>query len=605
MNDAPYAAFLNGPAKTHWEKVSVRRRAGVCVPLFSLHSADSVGIGDLHDVNALVDWCAQVGLSIVQLLPLNDVGYDFAPYSAKSSFALDPMYLSLRKLDGVDTAKFAGELRDIARAFPIGARVNYAVKSAKMALLWKMYQARTMPEPARFARFQDANTYWLRDDALYKTCKTRFQGAPWEEWPLPYRQRTPEVMKQLAEEEKDAVRFHEWVQWQLFEQFDNAKRHARRKGVLFMGDMPFLVARDSADVWAHPNYFKLDLSAGAPPDLYFAGGQRWGMPPYNWPVLAEAGYDYLVQKLRYAENFYDLYRIDHVIGVFRVFTIPLSSPAERQGLDGVFDPPDESLWEEHGRRLLTTMLGATRMLPCGEDLGVVPPCSYKVLADLSIPGLDVMRWARDWGKTNDFNPSESYRPNAVAVASTHDMTPVATWWKHEVATVDDYFFQLKCAARRLDYETTAAKLFEPSVNGRRRWKPEIETEEVFLWNLGIPAERAADFLDLFRSTRFEREAFWKFLGLSGRVYPKPTPRFVQRVMEKANESSSVFSVQLFQDWLATAGVMSKDLWADRINLPGSMGPHNWSYVSPLSLEELAKWPGNRGILELNKRTGRA
>jgi 4-alpha-glucanotransferase len=228
-----------------------------------------------------------------------------------------------------------------------------------------------------------------------------------------------------------------------------------------------------------------------------------------------------------------------------------------------------------------------------------------VLAELSIPGLEVMRWARDWGKTNDFLSTDKYRPNAVAVASTHDMTPVAAWWKQEAATVDDYFFQLKCAARRLDYETVAAKLFEPAVNGRRRWRAEIDTEEVFLWNLGIPAERAGDFLDLFRSTRFEREAYWRFLGLSGRVYPKPTPRFVQRVLEKANESASIFSVQLFQDWLATAGVIPKDLGSDRINLPGSIGAHNWSFVSPLSLEELVKWPGNRGILELNRRTGRA
>ena len=171
--------------------------------------------------------------------------------------------------------------------------------------------------------------------------------------------------------------------------------------------------------------------------------------------------------------------------------------------------------------------------------------------------------------------------------------------------MDDYFFQLKCAARRLDYETVAAKFFDPAVKGRRRWRAEIDTEEVFLWNLGIPAERAGDFLDLFRSTRFEREAYWRFLGLSGRVYPKPTPRFVQRVLEKANESASIFSVQLFQDWLATAGVIPKDLGSDRINLPGSIGAHNWSFVSPLSLEELVKRPSNRGILELNRRTGRA
>lgn len=264
MTEFDYQSFLQSPSRPHWDRVGLKRRAGVCAPLFSLHSKESVGIGEIPDLISFIDWSASVGLSIIQLLPLNDVGYDFAPYSAKSSFALDPMYLSLRKMAGVDTDRFEGEIKALSERFPIGARVNYGIKGAKMDLLWRMFVQRDKPEDSRFQLYRRRTAYWLRDDALYKILKQRFHGASWEQWPDPFRDRKAIALDNLVSEERESVRFHEWLQWQLYEQFLVVKAHAKSREVLLMGDMPFLVARDSADVWAHPAYFRLDLSAGAP-----------------------------------------------------------------------------------------------------------------------------------------------------------------------------------------------------------------------------------------------------------------------------------------------------------------------------------------------------
>ena len=607
MTEFDYQSFLQSPSRPHWDRVGLKRRAGVCAPLFSLHSKESVGIGEIPDLISFIDWSASVGLSIIQLLPLNDVGYDFAPYSAKSSFALDPMYLSLRKMAGVDTDRFEGEIKALSERFPIGARVNYGIKGAKMDLLWRMFVQRDKPEDSRFQLYRRRTAYWLRDDALYKILKQRFHGASWEQWPDPFRDRKAIALDNLVSEERESVRFHEWLQWQLYEQFLVVKAHAKSREVLLMGDMPFLVARDSADVWAHPAYFRLDLSAGAPPDLYFAGGQRWGMPAYNWPAMARGDYDYLERKLRYAENFYDMYRVDHVIGVFRLYTIPVSSPPERGGLDGQFEPKDEQKWETHGRRLLEVMLASTRMLPCGEDLGVVPACSYKVLRELSIPGLDVQRWAKDWGKTYAFRDPNTYRLNAVAVCSTHDMSIVPAWWKYEVSTVDDYFFKVKCQDQKISYHDMKEKLFDPALEAHDRlhWRLEVDSEEILLKILGLPVEKAGEFLEMFRSSRWEREKYWEFLGLDGTPSRDPPPDFCRRVLKRVGETSAIFSVQLIHDWLyAGGGLEGQDVWNARINLPGSVGEWNWSYVAPLSLEALAAWGGNAVVLEINQQTGR-
>lgn len=417
---------------------TVKRAAGVLTPLFSVYSKNSAGVGEFPDLELLVDWAAKCGLKLVQLLPLNDAGFNFRPYDSESSIALEPMHLSLDRMRGVDLKEFSGEIAQLKKDFPCtGDFFDTGVKKAKLDLLWYMFRRRQKSSEADFKAFAESEAAWLKPYSQFRALKDRFGLSAWMDWPDEYRERRPEAMEAFDAEEKESLVFYQWVQWQLYLQLKAAHDHAAKKGVEIMGDIPFLVSRDSADVWSNPSYFKLELSAGAPPDQFLASGQEWGMPPANWEEVRRHGYDYLARKLRYAENFFDLYRIDHFVGVFRVWTFRRGLPDADRVKTGAFDPPDESTWEAHGRRIVEAMLAATRMRPCAEDLGCVPVFSEKVLDDYGIPGMDVQRWMRWWETTKDFKKPEEYRENGMAVISTHDTAPMAQWWKWEAGDDDD------------------------------------------------------------------------------------------------------------------------------------------------------------------------
>jgi 4-alpha-glucanotransferase len=604
---ARYQAFLESPSRRQWQRIGVRRRAGVACPLFSLYSGASIGTGEIPDLALLADWCRSTGMSMIQLLPMNDVGFNFRPYDAASTFALEPMYLALGKLAGIRPAPYAREVESLRKAFPAGKeRVDYGVKRAKLDLLWEIFRRDGESRGEAFESYVRKNAHWLRDYALFRVIKGKMQDACWEDWPRDLAVRDGEAVGKLAREEEEGIRFQCWLQWQLYEQFRAVRKQAADEGVLFMGDLPFLVSRDSADVWAHQQYFKLDLAAGAPPDLYIARGQRWGMPPYRWEEIARHDFDYLIQKLKYAENFYDSYRIDHFVGIFRLWTIPMSEPLENGGLNGRFDPVDEALWEDHGKRLLSVMLGATAMLPCGEDLGVVPPCSYRVLDEFSVPGMDVHRWARDWGKTYGFKSPEEYRPNSVAVLSTHDMSSVAGWWEFETGTCDAELFQRKCASRGIAFDGVKESLFdlERSLHGRLRWRKEITTPVRMLEVLGLDERNGADFADLYAGSYGEKERFWNHLGVKGPLRERSRSEFMRKVVEKVAATASVFSIQLLQDYLAIDPAWSCDPWTFRINVPGTISDTNWTLVIPVSLEALLGRKMNATLRDIHAHTGR-
>lgn len=599
--------LLSGLCKAQWKKCGVVRRAGVAAPLFSLYSKKSVGIGEIPDLKLFVDWCRKTGMSVIQLLPMNDVGYDFTPYDAQSTFALEPLYLSLESLKGVSVRKYSKDIQALRRKFPTDLpRVDYGLKRAKMELLWTLFQSQSAKLPKAFHTFVQDQGFWVKDYALFKTIKEHQGEKAWETWVPPFKTRDSAALTAFGREHNPRIAFHAWLQWQLFLQFETVKTYARKKGVLLLGDLPFLVSRDSADVWAHQNYFKLDRVSGAPPDLYFANGQRWGMPAYRWETIADNDYDYLIQKLQYAENFYDLFRIDHVVGVFRLWTIPIQEPSETAGSRGAFDPPEESLWEDHGRRILSCMAQGTSMLPCGEDLGTVPACSNKVLEEFGIPGMDVQRWMRDWGKSYDFKNPESYRPLSIAIVSTHDMTSLRGWWEHEAGTVDREHFRQMALQRGKDPNALFSRLFDVpnSRNNRLRWKNDLN-EAALLQAVGLKAEEAADFLDLFHSTFDERERFWNYIGFKGLPEKNVTPGLARRILEKASETESLLSIQLLQDWLSLDPRLERyDSWDYRLNTPGTTGDANWTWRAPFSLEELQKLSLNTVIKDLHARTHR-
>lgn len=597
----PYSAFLQGPAGKHWSRIGAVRRAGVVAPLFSVHTASSAGIGEYPDLVPLGRWARSAGLSLLQLLPMNDVGYTFRPYDAESSIALEPMHLSLGAVRGGGAAAGRQAATKIRRQYGPAGRLRYdtAVKRAKLDALRAIFD-RQGKRPAAFAAYRRRHAGWLAPYAQYKVLKQLYGQRAWWDWPEAFRHRRGAEYEAFLRERSVEIEYQEWLQWQCYEQFAAAYKALKRIGVLLLGDLPFLVSRDSADVWCDQRYFKLHLAAGAPPDLCFAEGQRWGMPPYDWPEIEKDGYRYLSQKLRYAENFYDLFRLDHFVGIFRVWTFPM-----QPGGRGAFDPQDENVWEGHGRKVLDAILTRTRMLPCAEDLGTVPDCSYTLLRETGLPGTDIQRWSRHWDKPGAaFRTSGEYRVNSVCVVSTHDISPLRQWWETEAGTVDAYSYASWCAEAGLDADALRPTLFDDlhSRYGRLRWKEALKDEDDLARAIGAHRPRAL--FEAFRSTRWERRTFWTAVGLAGEPTDKAGPDLVWAALEMACRTPSVFSVQLLQDWLASAGLNGTDAWDYRINFPGVTSDANWSVVLPVPIEELARLPETRRIRQLVERTQR-
>lgn len=601
-----YQQFLSAITKKQWERIGIKRRSGIAIPLFSVYSEKSIGIGELPDIKLLVDWCKETQMSIVQLLPMNDVGFNFRPYDAQSAFALEPMHLSLDELSQADLATFKNELSSLRERFPTGSnRVNYQIKQAKLELLWKVFKRNSNPS-SPFKEYLEDCKSWLNDYALYKVIKEENPAKSWEDWDSRLRSREPKLLENFRNDNLERIEFHQWLQWQLYEQFKNVKAYAESKDVLLMGDLPFLVSRDSADVWSHQDYFKLDLCSGAPPDMYFARGQRWGMPVYNWQNIARDDFRCIKERLSYAENFYDLFRIDHVIGVFRVWTIPTLEPKENAGLNGRFDPQDEGLWEAQGKKILSVMASSTKMLPCAEDLGVVPECSYRVLEEFGIPGIDVQRWTKYWGTSYDFKAPQDYRKNAIAALSTHDSSILCAWWLYEAGTVDGELFKRKCREAGIPFDLAGKGVLnlENSEHGRLRWKHKINSVEALLKALGRSQDGARDLVNLYRESYNERKKFWDYLGMGDKFGRNCAHDLVRMSLEKISSASSIFSIQLIQDWLAIDCLYDCDFWQLRINFPGTLSEKNWSIVMDLSLEDILTLPVNNIIRDINLRTGR-
>ena len=410
----------------HWQRIGVRRRQGLCVPLFSLRSRRDCGIGDVADLRLLIDWCQKLGLSVVQILPINDMGLDGVPYSALSAFALDPVFIAMDEIEALaGDAACLERLRAAGERLSQASRVDYReVRKTKLSFLEEAFAKADGPALQETLYCFRADNGWLDDYLPYRVLKEVHDYRSWEDWGHHYD--TPEKLSAFEAEHEERFRFYCYLQWLAHGQFSAAREYAASKGVLLKGDIPILVARDSADVWRHPEYFHMDTAAGAPPDMYSEDGQYWGFPTYNWDALERSDYGWWRQRLSYAQRFFDLYRIDHVVGFFRIWTIRLGAES---GRDGWYVPGDESRWGEHGRRLLKMMLESTHMLPLAEDLGTIPPVCRQALREMGICGLKVQRWEKRWEEDSSIIPPEEYPPLSVATVSTHDSETLAGWWQ--------------------------------------------------------------------------------------------------------------------------------------------------------------------------------
>jgi len=599
-----------------------KKRAGVLIPLFSVYSKNSFGVGDLGDLKKAIDWVAQTGNSIIQLLPMNDMAGLFCPYDALSAFALDPLYISLTDLVLPKDRSIKRQIETLRKQLILNKKyVDYSVKNEKLRILREIFSLDSAADSDNFSRFRSDNVYWLLDYALFKTLKLKFADSPWYDWPVEFRMRDPYALEEFRKAHIQEVRFQKWIQWQLFEQFKQVREYAAKKKVFLNGDLPILVSRDSSDVWSHAEFFKLEFAAGAPPDMYAARGQRWGMPTYNWEKIADDGYKYLKEKLKFSENFYDIIRIDHVVGLFRIWSIPYNEPLENKGLNGFFDPRNEAGWKLHGRKILEVMLESSKLFLCAEDLGVIPKVCTEALQELKIPGNDVQRWAKDWEVKHDFLKPQGYRKLSVTMLSTHDTTNWPAWWTNEAGTVDEDLFRRKCVEAGIDFERIRLELFDllRSKHGRLRWKEEIDSVEKLMKGLSpsldsardslrsqgtVPEEKLHILKGLYQDTFGEKEKLWRQLGLSGSMREQCDREIFRAALKLNLQASSLFCINTLVDLLYLGDLWEGDAYQYRTNTPGTVGGHNWSLKIPLSLEELMKHPVTKQIRKLFAESGR-
>ncbi|NGX61841.1 MAG: 4-alpha-glucanotransferase [Chlamydiae bacterium] len=417
------------PAEKQWKKIGVQNHHGICVPLFSLHSEKSCGVGEYLDLLPLVKWCKEVGFDVIQLLPLNDTGLDTSPYNSLSAFALNPIHLSTHALPGIENLPNFAERLEKIRYWNRTLRIKYhIVRELKMALLREYV-------PMAFSSFETTSAYqnfliqnrsWLEPYALFKAIKEKQFWKSWEKWPTPLKSPSENTYIQLLEEHQESCKFHSFIQFLCFQQLSQVKEEAEAKGIYIKGDIPILISRDSADVWRYRHYFLVDRAAGAPPDMYTKNGQYWGFPVYDWEQLEREDYSWWKERLTYCSSLYHLYRIDHIVGFFRIWSIPLGKPAK----EGTFLPSQEEEWIPFGRKLMEMMLQTAPILPIGEDLGLVPQSVKECLYELGICGTKMMRWERKWEEDGSFIPPEDYPPMTMSTVSTHDSDTLQLWWRH-------------------------------------------------------------------------------------------------------------------------------------------------------------------------------
>ncbi|MGI6636800.1 MAG: 4-alpha-glucanotransferase [Minisyncoccales bacterium] len=398
-----YQSFLKTPSKSQWKKIGLQRRSGVALPLFSIRSKTSAGIGEFKDIKSIIDWCKLTGNSIIQLLPLNDTGFLSSPFSPITSIGLNPIHISLSEIEGGEK-----ESERIKSLFPMEKRVDYRVGKEKVSSLKKIFKKANLS--GDFKEFIDKNSTWLDDYATFKTLKDFHKNQPWFDWEKDFRDFNKEKVEVFKEKFKDNILFWKWIQWHSFKQLKSVKDYALKNNILIKGDLPHFISKDSVDCWINRDWFKLQYVAGAPPDYFSKDGQTWGMPPFDWEAIELNNFEFIRRRLTYADNFYDIVRIDHLIGLFRTWIVRGS-----KAVSGSFDLKEKKDQERRGYTILRKMIDSSTMLLCAEDMGTIPLFCRKTIKDLGIPGLDIGR------------NQKRYRRLAVSTLSTHDMDLFPEW----------------------------------------------------------------------------------------------------------------------------------------------------------------------------------
>jgi 4-alpha-glucanotransferase len=410
------------------------RRAGALIPLFSVPSSRSWGIGEIGDIASMVRWLEAAGVKILQLLPINEMPPgETSPYSALSAMAIDPQFITLDHVE--EFAEIGGEesfeapLRARLDAARVASRIQYAevrvLKDVALRRCWARFRAVDLAADTRrataFRAYLEEQGWWLDDYALFRALHARYEERAWCDWPEALRTHQANALTEARAELHDEILFRQYLQWIAGEQW-RAARGATGDVALF-GDLPFMVSGDSADVWARQDEFRMDASVGVPPDAFSETGQDWGLPVYRWDLFAERNFDWLRDRAHRNADLFDGYRVDHLVGFYRTFYRPHDGGPPR------FTPESEDAQRALGERVLTVFREPGSEI-IAEDLGVVPDFVRASLARLGVAGYKVFRWERHWHVDGQpFKDPRDYPAVSVATSGTHDTEPMVIWWE--------------------------------------------------------------------------------------------------------------------------------------------------------------------------------
>lgn len=558
-----------------------QRIAGILVPVFALRGTGDLGIGDAHSLMEFADWAHDAGFGLLKILPVNETGGDHSPYNAISSRALDPVTLRTTPaaLPDLKREDYEAALAGIDLAQLNEGSVQYAVvKPLKQRLLEAAFHRfdrnhlqRSTARAARFLAFEEAEAEWLPDYTLFRLLFEEHHGECWDRWPEEHR--TPAAARawiaalppRKAHALEKRLRLYAYIQWIAFTQWREAKAHAEQARVALMGDIPFGVSYHSADVWAQPHLFRSGWSGGTPPDRIFKHdafvqkwGQNWGIPLYDWDAMRQEGFHWWRQRVRGVREFFHVFRIDHVLGFYRIYGFPwrpeenaayleLDPEAARQRAHGRRPgfqprPDDTAAHKERNRRegeeylrMVVEEAGAGRVI--GEDLGEVPDYVRPSLTRLGIAGYKIPAWEkRDDGS---LIPGADYERLSLATYGTHDHDPLRAMWEY------------------------------------------LAAEAV------LPGGEDA---------RHELRLLCRYAGLSDHTSLKHYTPEIQEALLRA----------LFRcnSWIAVA--MITDLFGriERFNQPGVCGDGNWTQRMHTPVATLAEDPQTDHLRELLRATGR-
>ena len=580
------------------------RGAGVAIPVFSLRSQRSFGIGEFADIPLLVDWAVKTGMSVVQLLPINDTTMtrtwtDSYPYNAISSFALHPAYINIeavgRLTNKADQRRYA-LLKEELGALP---QVDYErTTEAKWAFLRKLYHdkgTQVLTSPA-FRRFYRQNMEWLRPYAVFCYLRDRYATPDFNQWQEKYSEKLvdslapdPAFLPTTYNAAQREVAFHYYIQYHLHVQLTQAVDYARSKGIVLKGDIPIGISRTSVDAWTHPTLFHMNGQAGAPPDVFAQDGQNWGFPTYNWEAMAAENYAWFRNRFAKMSDYFDAYRIDHLLGFFRIWEIPSQY---RSGLLGHFNPSLPYRQEEIEARMGMAM----------RDISI----------DDGSQNTEVL-FVHDPYRSGFYHPRiEGYRTTAfqnlseAAKQAYRDIHEEYFFRRHEAFWRSEAMKKLPALTDCTDMLVCGEDLgMIPSC------VPSV-MKELNILSLEIermPKAMGVDFADT-RSYPYYSvcttgthdtsclRAWWEedpalaqrywngVLHHAGTAPAHLEPFVCEEILRNHMQSPSMLAIIPLQDWLSIDGALrAADPMAERINVPANPR-HYWRYRMHLTLEEL-------------------